>query len=323
VRQLKLTEIYAPVGKELGEVERIITESLKDAEGDVLEMSNHILSSRGKMLRPACVLLCAKLDGEEVKEEALHFAAAVELLHMASLVHDDIMDMAKKRHNIPTINSKWDDNAAMIYGDFLIASAVEQLSYCRQSIIRSISKYMKQVCQGQTTQVINRDNLELSENAYQGIIERKTAVLFEAAGELGAKIANEKNFSSLKEFAYNFGIAYQLIDDYLDFGKDSKEMGKKTAENLRLGELTLPVILLLKKASEDDRRELLDIMKSKDEAAVGRISEKIEKYGIKGEIMERIDFYTRKARENLDSLPDSPSKDSLIKVLGLSISRIR
>jgi len=322
VRQLKLTEIYAPVGKELHEVEKIIAESLKDTEGDVLEMSNHILSSKGKMLRPACVLLCAKLDGEEVKEEALHFAAAVELLHMASLVHDDIMDMAETRHNIQTINAKWNDNAAMIYGDFLIASAVEQLSYCRQSIVRSISRYMKQVCQGQTTQVINRDNLELSENAYQEIIERKTAVLFEAAGELGAKIARGKNFSSLKEFAYNFGIAYQLIDDYLDFGS-SERMGKKLGENLKLGELTLPVILLLKKASEADRKELLDIIRSKDEAAVGRISEKIEEYGIKKEIMERIDFYTRKARENLDSLPDSPSKDAMIRVLELSMSRIR
>ena len=320
---MEITEIYAPVEKELEEVVKIITATLKDAEGDVLDMSNHILSSKGKMLRPACVLLCAKLDGGEVKEEALHFAAAVEMVHMASLVHDDIMDMAKTRHNIPTINSRWNDNAALIYGDFLISSAVEQLSYCRQSIIRSISRYMKRVCEGQTIQVINRDNLELSEKAYQEIIERKTAVLFEVAGEFGAKIGNEKHLSNLKDFAYNFGIAYQLIDDYLDFEKNSKGLGKKAGENLRLGELTLPVILLLKKASEDDKRELFDIIKSKDEAAVGRISEKIEEYGVKGEIMERVDFYNRKARESLDSLPDSPSKDALIKALELSRSRIR
>ncbi len=318
-----LTEIYTPVEKELHEVEKIITESLKDAEGDVLEMSNHLLSSKGKMLRPACVLLCAKLDGEEVKKEALHFAAAVEILHMASLVHDDIMDMAKTRHNIPTINSKWGNHAAMVYGDFLISSAVEQLSYCRQSIIRGSSRYMKEVCQGQATQIINRDNLELSEDVYRGIIERKTAVLFEVAGEFGAKMGNEKNFSRLKEFAYNFGIAYQLIDDYLDFEKSSKELGKKSGENLRLGELTLPVILLLKKASEEDKKELLGIIKSKDEAGVARISKKIEEYGVKGEIMERVDFYTGKARENLESLPDSPSKDALLRVLDLAVSRIR
>jgi octaprenyl-diphosphate synthase len=197
-----LKEIYAPVEKELDAVVETITGALRDAEGDVLEMSNHALLSRGKMLRPVLVLLCAKASGEEIKEEALRFAAGVELLHMASLVHDDIMDMSETRHNMPTANSKWGSYAAMLYGDFLITSAVEQLSYCRASIINSTSRYMKQMYHGQTAQLINRDNLELSEKAYQEIIEKKTAVLFEAACELGAKTGNEKHSSDLKKFAY-------------------------------------------------------------------------------------------------------------------------
>jgi geranylgeranyl pyrophosphate synthase len=320
---LELIEIYASVEKELYKVVKFVTDTLKDTKGDMLEMSNHLLSSKGKMIRAVFVLLCAKLGSEEVKKEALHFAAAVEMLHMASLVHDDIMDMSETRHNIPTINSKWDNYAAILYGDFLISSAVEQASYCRQSIINSVSRYMKQLCLGQTVQLINRDNLELSEKTYQEIIEMKTAVLFEAACELGAKIGDEKNSSNLKEFAYNFGIAFQLIDDYLDFEGDSKKMGKKTGENLRLGELTLPVILLLKKASGDDKEELINLIKSKDEAAFDSISKKIDEYGIKSEIVEKIDFYTQKARESLNSLPNSTSKDALIKILDFSTSRIK
>ncbi|MBW2999614.1 polyprenyl synthetase family protein [Candidatus Woesearchaeota archaeon] len=320
---MKLIKIYASVKKELNKVKKIITETLKDADGEVLEMSKHIISSKGKMIRPIFVILCAKLGGEEVDKEVLHFAAAVEILHMASLVHDDIMDMSKTRHNIPTINSKWDNYAAMVYGDFLISAAVEQASYCRQSIINRMSKYMKQMCQGQTIQLINRDNLKLSEKTYQEIIEMKTAAFFEAACELGAKIGDEKNSSNLKEFAHNFGVAFQLIDDCLDFEGDSKKMGKKTGENLRLGELTLPVILLLKKASGDDKKELLNLLNSKDEVAVERISKKIDEYGIKSEIVEKIDFYTQKARDSLNRLPNSTSKDAFIKILDFSVSRIK
>jgi len=229
-----------------------VTERLQEVlycgSPEVDRILSYLLDNSGKMLRPRMVYLSGSLypnDGESLTD----IAAAVELIHMASLVHDDIIDNSQLRRGKPSANQRWGNQVSVLTGDFLFASAFNLISRCRQPLIMdNLTDTIKIMCSGEIKQMGMLFDLNLSENDYYDKTYRKTACLFASSCKVGAMLsqASEKEIMTLEQFGLNLGYAYQIIDDVLDFVSDSSLLGKPVASDLRQGNITLPVILALK-----------------------------------------------------------------------------
>ncbi|MFA4842670.1 MAG: polyprenyl synthetase family protein, partial [Candidatus Omnitrophota bacterium] len=242
-----------------------------------------------------------------------NIAAAMELIHMASLVHDDIIDKAKLRHNKPTVNYKWGSDVSIALGDYLYSIAFELISGCANTdVLECISSAMKSMCEGELVQVLERDNLNLLRQRYLVIVKKKTASLFAASCRAGSILVsdNRARHNALKDYGLNFGIAFQILDDCLDLIGKEEELGKTPGADFKMGELTLPVLNLLSQGNDGNR--ILALMKEQNtEKAFRQIRERF----IGSDALERtkkdISFYIRRAKKSLDRLSKSCFKDSL------------
>src|SRR3989338_4488593 len=322
---VSLDSIYSPIRKDMGKIEDLIkTALLDDTVREFREIHSLLANSPGKRLRPAIVALCAYASipkariTPQIREKMRRTAAAFEIIHMATLVHDDVMDSSLLRHKKPTINAGYDDNIAICSGDFLFARALDLLSKANDSRITSIAaKATKEVCEGQVLQVWRRHDFGMSMKDYDAIINRKTAALFGAACEAGGLCAGKKGRLSL--FGIHFGRGFQMIDDYLDIISDEKTLGKRPGENLRAGELTLPVMLLLQ-AIPHSKRPPFAKKCMKD---MGFLKKSLLEKQTGARVRVLVAKEMRSAEQSLDALPKSPYLDSLHGLLDLSISRLK
>ncbi len=211
---------------------------------------NHIvegyLETKGKQIRPILVILAAKMIGE-VNDKVLNAAAAVEMLHNASLIHDDVVDESKTRHSRPTINSVWDNHLAVLVGDFFVSTALDKaMSTADMRVVNSIARLGKLLSLGEIDQIYNARYHSTNEETYFGVIDRKTASLFVSCVEMGAYStgADDRRLEALRRFALLFGRCFQIKDDIFDYFDDSK-IGKPTGNDLREGKITLPLIYSL------------------------------------------------------------------------------
>ena len=321
-----LQDVYRPVRKEMEDVERIIAASL--SEGTVPELrkiTRALRASPGKRLRPAMVLLSAhagayrrRNDGRGRRESIAKTAAAVELIHVSTLVHDDVMDASLLRHRKPTVNALHGDNVAICAGDYLLARAFMLLAETgNPALIGIASRAVKDVCEGQVLQVWRRGKA-MGLKEYDAIIDRKTAALFRAACGMGACAAGLEG-SALPFFGFHFGRGFQMIDDYLDIVSDEKTLGKRPGENIRQGELTLPALLLLQQVPKASRastagRCMEDMRLLRRMIAMRHVGESVRK---------AVNEEMRKAEQALDSLPASPCRQALHQLLDLSVSRLK
>ncbi|MCL1908638.1 MAG: polyprenyl synthetase family protein [Holophagaceae bacterium] len=259
MNRVNLNDLFIPVAQKLDAVE----EELKRLVGSdipvVGRLSEHVSMGSGKRLRPGLLLLAAKFCGCTTDED-VRFAAIVELVHTATLIHDDIIDHAQTRRGLPTLNAKWGNTLSVLFGDFLslrsMGSAIQGRNWRMLEIISDVASRM---VEGELIQNDNIFNVNTSRKAYFEIIERKTACLFAACAEAGAVLAgrDDDTCRSLSQFGLELGRAFQMVDDLLDYISTSDQLGKPVFSDLQEGKLTLPTISLMEKAP-DEAKYIID-----------------------------------------------------------------
>lgn len=289
--------------------------------------SSHYISSGGKRLRPYIVLKVSELFGG-TSRKAMPAAAAVELIHNFSLVHDDIMDNDEVRHNVPTVHASYGVPLAILAGDILFSKAFQMMAVggLREGITeKSISEMVSRlstacinVCEGQAIdmQMASKASQSYSQTDYIHMIEKKTASLFELSCSLGVLSADNRKIEDLDRlsvFGKNIGIAFQLIDDLIGIVGDPQITGKAVGNDIREGKKTFPMVLVLEKAELNERNKLLKLFGSRrtTDVELREATRIISNLGIEGEIRSLAESYVRQALESLEAYPDSNQKNAL------------
>ena len=261
----RLSIIKRPIEGEFDDFVRLFNESLSHTEGLLSQVLEHIRHRGGKRMRPLLILLIAKNYGG-VNDVTLRSAVGLELLHTASLVHDDVVDESKERRGQPSVNAEYNNKVAVLVGDYVLSTALLNISFTNNSdILRSIAVLSRNLSNGEILQLSNIQNTEFSEDIYYDVIKMKTAALFESCCEVGTLSvnANERQIELAKEFGRNLGIIFQIRDDIFDY-YDSKEIGKPTGNDMAEGKLTLPVLYALNSTHDSEMEEIARKVKRND-----------------------------------------------------------
>ena len=314
--------LYEPVAAEMEQVERILRQEMRNPHPFVDELVRYGNLLAGKRLRPALVLLSAKATGG-VRPEHLTLGAVVEMIHTATLVHDDVLDEADMRRHLATVNARWDNECSVLLGDYLfthafyLASTIDNVLGCRL-----IGKATNLVCEGELRQKGSRGNYRLGETEYTEIIEGKTAELTAVSCRLGAVFtgSSEEVCDQLDGFGRDLGIAFQIADDLLDVQGEEKTTGKSLGTDLEKQKPTLPIIRALQVASEADRQAMLEIL-TVDVRRFDLLLPYLQTYGAFDYARKRAVFYANRALSRLDILPASPSKDVLASMTQFVVAR--
>ncbi|MDP2938545.1 MAG: polyprenyl synthetase family protein [Candidatus Omnitrophota bacterium] len=325
---MQLKGIYQLIKKELIFAEEILEKSLKGATNkSILEISDYLLEAKGKRLRPALVIFSAKASQQSSplnERSMISVACAMELIHTASLIHDDVIDHASLRHNKPTINSKYGQDVSIAVGDYLYSIGFELISSCRNTdILSCVSQATKAMCEGELIQVCERDNLDLLKKRYIIIAKKKTASLFVASCQAGAMLSNSKVYiqHALKGYGLNFGIAFQIIDDYLDLTGKTEDLGKSPGADFKMGELTLPILNLLTQTK--DRNRLMSLIKQQDSPEAFReLKQRFINSRALLKTKEDVCFYAQEAKKELNRLKDSCFKQSLFNLADYLVNKM-
>ncbi len=286
-------------------------------------LSEHIISSGGKRLRPIVLMLSAYASNPDIKNNLIDPSVVVEFIHAATLLHDDVVDMSKMRHSQDTANMIWGNKGAVLVGDFLYSRAFEIIVEINNSLVyQTLANTTNTIAQGEVIQLMNIGNIDLDENAYMDIIYRKTAILFEASAKIGGILSNKDHLEALGSFGLHFGIAYQLRNDYLDYFGDSGSTGKNAIEDLYEGKATLPVIHSLSNADGEDESFLRNAYKDTSNIDGQVIIKILKKYKSNQYIQERIQNETDLAISSLKELKSSRYKEELIGLAEFCATRV-
>lgn len=248
-----LSLIKQPIQSDLNDFNKMFDESLMHADGMLSQALDHIRRRTGKRMRPILVLLMARNYGN-INMSTLHAAVGLELLHTASLVHDDVVDESVERRGQASVNATYNNKVAVLVGDYLLSTALLHVAYTgNQTIVEYLAKLGRTLASGEILQLSNISNQEISEEIYYEVIKQKTSALFEACCSIGALSsgASEVDIEKAKRFGQNLGIMFQIRDDIFDY-YPSSDIGKPTGNDMAEGKLTLPVIYALKKTNNDD-----------------------------------------------------------------------
>jgi octaprenyl-diphosphate synthase len=308
-----LDQIQAPIRDRLDlvieEIRRIVVADF-DAIGDVNE---HLLGIRGKLFRPGLLLLCSEIGGRP-SSRGNTLAAIIELIHLATLVHDDAVDHSVLRRGMPTVNALWSHQVAIIMGDYLYSRSVTELTRIGEiEYIAVLAEASNAMSVGEMRQLASHDALGFDEEAYYRLIHCKTASLITAACELGALTGAPDLRPQLARFGHELGMAFQIVDDLLDYTSDETITGKPSGLDLREHKVTLPLIAVLPSLSSHERARI-DAFFSEPEPGDGEIAAVIELVRERGGLdyaRDRALQYARRAARVLEGLPDGPSLDAL------------
>jgi geranylgeranyl pyrophosphate synthase len=305
--------IFTPVQEDIEAVERLIRAQADGHHSDISAALNILLASGGKRIRPSVTLLAGQMLGAE-KETLITMAAAIELLHTATLVHDDLIDNSLLRRGVPTLNSKWSPAATVLTGDFLFACAARLASETDSiSAMKLFSKTLSIIVNGEITQLLSGKCKISRENYYQRIYA-KTASLFETSAWSAALISptGPQQAEKLRRYGYNIGIAFQIVDDILDFTGNQATIGKPVGNDLRQGLITLPVLNYIERHHDNpDAQFLIEGNCPKDEEQVQRLIDAITNSSAIDSSYREANQYVQQAVDNLQELPESPERTSL------------
>lgn len=305
---------YSFLSADLQIVEKEL-EAVIQAESEVLtEASLHLLQSGGKRIRPVFVLLSAKFGQYDI-HVVKHVAATLELIHTASLVHDDVVDDADLRRGKPTIKSKWDNRVAMYTGDYMFARALEMMSMIDHPLAHKIlANTMVELCLGEIEQIKDKYNFDQNLRIYLRRIKRKTALLIASSCQLGAISTgvNEDNCKKLYRFGYYVGMSYQIIDDILDFTASEAELGKPAGSDLLQGNITLPVLFAMKDPALKQVIESVNEATNKEDMA--QIIKAIKASGAIEQASAISERYLQKAFNELETLPENKARKFLSQI---------
>ncbi len=319
-----LSEISRPIADELDRFNRLFKVSLKSKVPLVDLIAKYILKQKGKKIRPLLVLLSAKASGG-ANERSHRGAILVELLHTATLVHDDVVDNAEKRRGFPSINAIWKNKAAVLMGDYLLAKglmiAVDNDDF---DFLKVITNTVKRMSEGELLQTSKTRKLDIDEETYFRIISDKTASLLSTCCKIGALSAgvSEEKSEAMRIFGENLGMAFQITDDILDYVGSTSLIGKPLGGDIKERKITLPLLFALRQSSKDESSKIIKLLKKADKK--GEIKEVIDFVKSKGGIdysLKIASEYSSKAKDALKIFDDSPSKIALETLVDFVIER--
>jgi octaprenyl-diphosphate synthase len=326
IRQsLTAREAFELVQSDLQLVEREISiESVASVEA-ITTINQYLQAGGGKRLRPVLLLLISRLFGPST-DCARRLAAVVEMIHTATLVHDDVIDIAKSRRGRPSTNVVWGNHTSVLAGDWLYMQAFQVALRERNfHILDVLISLTQMMVEGELLQLERLHRVDLTEADYMELVDRKTASLFSACARLGAVAAgaDEMAESKLSEFAWNLGMAFQLVDDILDFTSTEKILGKPAGNDLREGKVTLPMIYALQTASSEERQAVETIVTegNYEQIPFMRILQMLERHGTIARAYGRAHAFTEKSRAIITSFPESPAQRALHAIVDLVIER--
>lgn len=320
-------EILGLVSTRLQGVEESFRHHLRSPVEIVGEIGDFVATGGGKRVRPTLHLLCARLCAYEGPHDVL-LATVLEFIHSATLIHDDIIDEATTRRGRASANRKWGNSITVLFGDYLYAKAMEMALQARSlAVMEKLAEVTLRMTEGEMLQTRYADRLDLTEGEYFDLIERKTAELFAACCELAGILAevDADRREALRRYGLNLGLAFQIVDDLLDFTGDSALLGKPAASDLREGKVTLPVIELLSTGAGGVADLAARIMRSGavDTPEIAELSRLLRDSGVLGSVQRRAQDYASRATLGLAMFPDSPAKRALLAVPDLLIHRDR
>lgn len=310
---LSLADVYAPIISDLRRCRAVFRDELISDQGFISDLCRHVGQFHGKLLRPALLLLTARACGG-VRPAHHVLAAVVEMVHIATLVHDDVLDEADMRRRAATVNRLWGNERAVLMGDFLISHAFHLCSSLdSQYAARVVGATTNTVCEGEMMQVVNRENYALPEDEYLDIIRRKTAVLIGTCCLLGARYADADAtcVERMRVYGESLGIAFQIVDDVLDLVGDEAEVGKSLGRDAAMGKVTLPVIHALRAGSESRRQTLRALLGAEQARRRRELARLLEESGSIAYALDAARVYVDEARAALAALPPSEARDSL------------
>lgn len=319
----QLGQLYAPVQEELPRVEEILSQELRSKDPRVDEMVKHGFRLGGKRLRPALVLLSAKATGEITKDH-LVLGAVVEMIHTATLIHDDVLDEAVIRRHLETANSRWDNEASVLLGDFLFTHAFYLATGTGSTFAcRTVGRATNIMCEGEMRQVSSRGRYGMTEAEYLSIIEAKTAELCACCCQLGAHREGTENQwqSNLECFGRSLGIAFQIADDLLDLCGDEDLTGKSLGTDLEKQKPTLPIIRLLDQADPQGREELLELLGKPQAEARPELIDQLRNSDAFDYATAKAESFVEQALAELQQLPKSDSRDTLEQMAHFVVNR--
>ena len=316
-------EIQALMKNELDQMNKILVNQLDSNVDLINQMSHYIISSGGKRIRPLLLLLCARANDYDGN---YHYSMAVviELIHTATLLHDDVVDQSTTRRGQETANELWGNAPSVLVGDFLYSRAFEiMVEPNSMEIMKILSKATNQISEGEVLQLLNIKNANVTQKEYYRVIERKTACLFKAACQIAGILSNsnQKVIEAMGKFGMHLGNAFQIIDDTLDYESDSNIIGKEVGDDLSEGKVTLPMIYALEKTTKSDKKILTDAIQNADASNINQVVEILMNVNAFQYSRDIANKESNMALESIDILPNSKYKTALKLLCKLSLER--
>lgn len=320
---MKVNEIIAPVSGEMAEFEVRFRQALDSNVPLLDKVTHYIVKRKGKQMRPLFVFLTAKMLGE-VSNKTYDAAALVELLHTATLVHDDVVDDANERRGFFSVNALWKNKIAVLVGDYMLSKIlILSLEKNNEDLLRVVARSVKEMSEGELLQIEKARKLDITEEIYYEIIRQKTASLISTCCEAGALSVNDHdNAERMRLFGEKIGLAFQIKDDIFDYGEPGN-IGKPTGLDIRERKMTLPLIFALNNGSEKTKKELINIVKNHNEnpQKVKIAVDLVIKNGGIEYAHERMMSLKDEALDLLKDIADSPAKDALIGLVEYTTTR--
>jgi octaprenyl-diphosphate synthase len=316
-------QIRATVAQEFEQVNRLIIEQLHSNVDMVENVGHYIVDAGGKRLRPLLVLLSAAALGR-CDDAHISFAAVIEFIHTATLLHDDVVDISTLRRGRPTANAEFGNAPSVLVGDFLYTRAFQlMVRLGDMDILAHMAETTNTIAEGEVLQLTRAGDPGTTEEQYLDVITRKTAILFAAACYGAATLSrqDEQTRNALREFGLNLGIAFQMIDDVLDYDGDPATMGKNVGDDLMEGKVTLPLIHTLREGSAAEQAVVREAIIGKNTDQIEQVTAAVKRCGAIEYTRKRARHYSSLALENLSLLPASDPRSALTRLTELAISR--
>jgi octaprenyl-diphosphate synthase len=321
-----IKELVDLTASDMGRVNELILSKAGSDVQMIPEVANHLISSGGKRLRPMLTLAAAQMFGY-AGDGHIKLATAVEFMHTATLLHDDVVDESGMRRGKKTARMIWGNQASVLVGDFLLGQAFRMMvDVGSLDALDILSTAASVIAEGEVMQLAAAKNLETTEDEHFAVIKAKTAALFSAAAEVGPVVAgtSRNDRAALRSYGMNLGLAFQLIDDALDYGGSSSDLGKNVGDDFREGKVTLPVILAYRRGTAQERTFWKKAIEDNetDDAALEKGIGLLARHAAISDTIGRARHFGEIARDALAPLPATPQKSAMIDVIDFCISRV-
>jgi geranylgeranyl pyrophosphate synthase len=321
-----MKQLEAPMldlSQDLDAIERAILRRFQSRSALLNAASSYLTQSGGKRIRASIVLLAARLGPHYNEQEVIHSATAIEMIHAASLVHDDMIDDADVRRGRSTVHNEWGSNVALMVGDYLFALAAGQMAEVNdRRIIKIFARAVQLICEAELSPVTDVVPMQQALDQYYAKIGGKTASLFESAAEAGmiAGGGSIDDVEALRQFGYEVGLAFQIVDDVLDITGDERTLGKPAGHDLQEGTITLPVIYAVAEGAGDQVRQAVQTDRPSADLVAAAVAE-VRRVCATKHALRDAERLVRQAIDHLDRFPDSPAKDGLVDLATLVLQR--